>query len=53
MDTARYIARHVVNLPKSVTRDLNMANSPQLNDKRLFLNLSNSTGLNDSSQRQC
>ena len=45
MDQSRFIAKHVVNLPKSGIRDLIMANSPQLNDKRRFLIPSNSTGL--------
>jgi hypothetical protein len=48
MDQSRFIARHVVNLPKSGIRDLIMANSPQLNRRRQFLNLSNSRGLENT-----
>jgi len=48
MDQSRFIAKHVVNLPKSGIRDAIMANSPQSNGWPGFLNLSNSRGLENA-----
>ena len=45
MDQSHFIAKHIVNLPKSGIRDLIMANSQQLNGGRRLLNPSNSMGL--------
>ncbi|HXI73114.1 MAG TPA: hypothetical protein VNN22_22470 [Verrucomicrobiae bacterium] len=45
MDQSRFIAKHVVNLPKSGIRDLIMANPQPLNGGRRLLNPSNSMDL--------